>query len=77
MLQVHQQNAFYTFLIGENRQRFQKFGNLSGIREKHAMESVVELAIVELNPNNIHSEQEKAKSIKRVLVIYLLFYGVM
>jgi len=41
------------------------------------MASVVELAIVELNPNNIHSEQEKAKSIKRVLVIYLLFYGVM
>ena len=35
--------------------------------------AISELAIAELNPNNINSEQERGKSIRRLLVIYLLF----
>lgn len=58
----------------DKRQHLQKHVNLSNSTEKKkATVAISELAVVELNPKNIHSEQERAKSIRRLLVIYLLF----
>lgn len=63
-----------TLLTRGQEQHLQKFGNLSNsIEKKQATAAVSELAVLELNPNNIHSEQERAKSIRRLLVIYLPF----
>ena len=62
------------FLLWDKTQHLPKLGNISNSTEKkQANVAISELAIVELNPNNIHSEQERAESIRRLLVIYLLF----
>lgn len=62
------------FLLWNKRQHLKKLGDFPNSREKkEATVAISELAIVELNRNNIHSEQERAKSIRRLLVIYLLF----
>lgn len=73
VLQAYQQNSFNISYYGTRGSIF-KNGNLSNTTEKkQATVAISELAIVKLNLNNIHSEQERAKSIRRLLVIYLLF----
>lgn len=53
---------------------FQKLGNLSRSLEKNLVTvAIPESAIAELIPSNIHSGQERAESIRRLLVIYLVF----
>lgn len=64
----------FSLLHREQGQRLSKtWKSFTQSWKKQVIVAISELAIAELIPSNIHSGQERAKSIRRLLVIYLLF----